>query len=68
MSNVIKERVGKTNYKQVNRYLARESRKYGDRMEEVPKEQWPDSDVVNVANIRHLFVLPEKSTYNWSNK
>jgi hypothetical protein len=25
-----------------------------------------ESDVVNVANIRHLFVLPEKSPYNWS--
>ncbi len=27
----------------------------------------PDSDIVNVANMRHLWVLPGKPAYGWSN-
>jgi hypothetical protein len=143
MKNPIKERAGKVNFKQVNRFLARESQKFSEEMQMIPYEEWPSihkstelkckplalwrskkfmaqvveepngsirisinrtsinskyefidgiswddlqniknqigfqdfdcielyparEDVVNVANIRHLFVLPESSIYNWS--
>lgn len=39
---------------------------YGDRdaVEVFP----PDSDVINVANLRHLWVLPEKLAFAWRNR
>lgn len=143
MTNLIKEHAGMVNFKQVNRYIARESQKFSEEMQQIPCEQWTSihkstkcktlalwrskkfmaqvvqepngsirisinrtsinskyqfidgiswddlqniknqigfqdhdcielypaqEDVVNVANIRHLFVLPETSFYNWVKK